>query len=258
MNRSRERPQVVEVEVELAQDKTALRSRKGDTGSVVWRASVDLAQSILQQYYSRKPDALLNPVLLASSHVLELGAGTGLLGAVLSPLVGRYTVTDLEALMPLIQKNMTLNAELSLPKLLPGSPPTRHSTPSSRQSAIRPNVALEALDWVDLHNASPSSRRSAYTFSPADLLLVVDCIYHPSLLPPLLSTIDHLTVPGKTAVLVVVELRAEDVVRRFFEGWLGLAAGGAWEIWSLGGALQGPYAVWVGWKVVQSASTDAL
>lgn len=49
-------------------------SRQGPYACIhLTTASVDLAQSILQQYYSRKPDALLNPVLLASSHVLELG-----------------------------------------------------------------------------------------------------------------------------------------------------------------------------------------
>lgn len=34
--RSEETPHVIEIE--LTQDKTALRSRKGDTGSVLWRA----------------------------------------------------------------------------------------------------------------------------------------------------------------------------------------------------------------------------
>ena len=36
--KKRKSPMVRSVEIEIAQDKTALRSRKGDTGSVVWRA----------------------------------------------------------------------------------------------------------------------------------------------------------------------------------------------------------------------------
>ena len=84
-------------DVLLAQDKTALRSRKGDTGSVLWRArcagflpritltlfihstdfdtlylSLELAQLLLLQRSSRT-DALLDPVRLAEAHVLELG-----------------------------------------------------------------------------------------------------------------------------------------------------------------------------------------
>lgn len=78
-------------------------------------------------------------------------------------------------------------------------------------------------------------------------MLIVDCIYHPSLLPALVVTIDHLATSEKTAVLVVVELRAEDVVREFLDLWL--AAGeGAWEIWHAHEVMEGPYAVWVGWK----------
>jgi len=36
--KKRKSPTVRSIEIEIAQDKTALRSRKGDTGSVVWRA----------------------------------------------------------------------------------------------------------------------------------------------------------------------------------------------------------------------------
>ena len=79
------------IEIELAQDKTALRSRKGDTGSVLWWArfvvlawyylifrdvifgSVAFAQLVLQQYHSHVEDPLLNSKELAKAHILELG-----------------------------------------------------------------------------------------------------------------------------------------------------------------------------------------
>jgi protein N-lysine methyltransferase METTL21D len=79
-------------------------------------------------------------------------------------------------------------------------------------------------------------------------LLVVDCIYHPSLLPALVDTIDYLATIERTVVLVVVELRAEDVVREFLELWLGTGGGDIWEIWHLQDVMEGPYAVWLGWK----------
>lgn len=79
-------------EVLIAQDKTALRSRKGDTGSVLWRAryacdtvvklaikdsshahlSYEFGQHMLNQISSPK-SALLDPSKLAGAHVLELG-----------------------------------------------------------------------------------------------------------------------------------------------------------------------------------------
>ncbi|GJE95861.1 Diaminohydroxyphosphoribosylamino-pyrimidine deaminase-like protein [Phanerochaete sordida] len=222
------------LEVQLAQDKTALRSRKGDTGSVLWRASAELAQLILQQVHSQDSNALLDSSRLQDANVLELGAGTGLLGVVFAPLVKRYTVTDIDDLIPLISKNLALNGVL---------------TPSSQSKGAPtvPNVSAEPLDWVALQNCSASKRQTAYSYPPIDLLLVVDCIYHPSLLPALVDTIDYLSTPERTVVLVVVELRAEDVVREFLELWLA-ASGGSWDIWHAHEVMEGPYVVWVGWK----------
>ncbi|TFY63723.1 hypothetical protein EVJ58_g3090 [Rhodofomes roseus] len=238
------------ISIELLQDKTALRSRKGDTGSVVWRASVDFAQYVLRSYHTRAPDALLDADSLCAAHVLELGAGTGLLGIALSPIVARYTLTDIDALIPLIQKNLAHNR--SLPSLSRNTVGKRRSAHGAGGSAPKDeehaSISIEALDWEALRHASPALRRSSFQYPAIDVLLVVDCIYHPSLLPALLSTIDYLTTPGVTSVLVVVELRAEDVVREFLAGWLRLESDGIWQVWSVPEVLDGPYAVWVGWK----------
>ncbi|OJT05059.1 Diaminohydroxyphosphoribosylamino-pyrimidine deaminase [Trametes pubescens] len=235
------------LEVEIVQDKTALRSRKGDTGSVLWHASVDFAQTVLRQLYGGDAKSLLVPELLKQAHVVELGAGTGLLAVVLSPFVHHYTVTDIHDLVPLIRKNIARNPPL---------PPTSPRSKGARlpPSATASNVTAAALDWIEIRNATPALRQKLAPSAPAGLVLVVDCIYHPSLIPPLLSTIDYLAVPGKTAVLVVVELRAEDVVREFLQGWLALSPAGEWEIWSIGGLVDGPYAVWVGWRCASSGT----
>ncbi|KAL4250006.1 hypothetical protein ABKN59_005937 [Abortiporus biennis] len=223
------------IEVHIAQDKTALRSRKGDTGSVVWKASIDFAQHILQQHHSHTFNSLFDYAKLEDAHVLELGAGTGLLGVVLGRLVRQYTATDIDPLIPLIRKNLSLN--------IPGwvDPSQQQVGPCTR------SVTAEPLDWVVLHQHAPS-RKPIYSFEPVDLLLVVDCIYHPSLLPSLVHTIDYLTTPGRTAVLVLVELRAEDVIREFLERWLKISSEGSWEIWHVNGGVEGPYAMWLGWK----------
>lgn len=170
-------------------------------------------------------------------HALLTRAGTGLLGIVFSSLVRQYTVTDIQDLVPLIIKNLALNNVVD-----------RAASVRSKSESTRGNVRAEALDWVSLHNCSLTARHSAYSYPPIDLLLVVDCIYHPSLLPALVDTINHLATPERTAVLVVVELRAEDVVREFLELWLTASGDDAWEIWHVHEAMEGPYAVWVGWK----------
>lgn len=214
------------VEVQLAQDVTALRSRKGDTGSVVWHASVAFARVVLQQHRFPIPDStFIDYELLKSSRVLELGAGTGILSILLGPLCERYTVTDHPSMIPLIQKNVTNNSS---------------------------NAIVEPLDWISVHSTLSSQRRRQFPVDeesdpPFDLILVVDCIYHPTLIPPLISTIDHYATPEKTAVLVVSELRSEEVLREFINTWLALPG---WSVWHVGGELLGDkrYVLWMGWK----------
>ncbi|KAF8801324.1 hypothetical protein BYT27DRAFT_7342039, partial [Phlegmacium glaucopus] len=219
------------VEIELFQDKTALRTRRGDTGSVLWKASVDVGQLILQQHYSDSTEGLLNNRLLETQHVLELGSGTGLLSIALAPLVRRYTATDIGPLISLIRKNVTLN--------FPGWPNISSKSPGA-------NIAVEELDWQSLESAPISQRAKAFNFEPVDLLLVVDCIYHPSLLSSLVTTIDYLSIPGRTTALVISELRAEDVMREFMETWL---SNPAWEVWRVPNEVLGKhYAIWMGWK----------
>ncbi|KAG5638562.1 hypothetical protein H0H81_011908 [Sphagnurus paluster] len=262
------------ITIELAQDKTALRTRKGDTGSVLWKArfvsptyghaislnkssqnhfcSVDFARLVLQQLHDQNfadaaETSLLDSSVLKNHHVVELGFGnlskrdpasTGLLAIALAPHVSRYTVTDIAALVPLLRKNVSAN--------FPGWPfATPTQVPGSK-------VFVEELDWIVLASASLTQRPKILAdISPADLVLVVDSIYHPSLLLPLIETLHELAVPGRTAVLVVVELRGEEVIREFLELWL---AQPGWEVWRVGdgekgaGGMGRPYAMWLGWR----------
>ena len=143
----------------------------------------------------------------------------------LAPLVRRYTATDVESLIPLIRKNVTFN--------FPGWPSNS-------------NIAVEELDWELLESTPISQRAKVFNFEPVDLILAVDCIYHPSLLSSMVTTIDYLSIPGRTTVLIISELRAEDVMREFMEIWLSKPS---WEIWRIPNQVLGKhYAIWMGRK----------
>ncbi|KAI0291837.1 putative methyltransferase-domain-containing protein [Russula brevipes] len=209
----------VVLEYSLFQDKTALRSRSGDTGSVLWKASIEFLSLVLRQLHFPEPSSrgLFDYAKLKQAHILELGSGTGLLALGLSPLARRYTATDIPALLPLLRKNL-----LSVP-------PTTAGT-----------ITVVDLDWT-----LPALRQVDVSTDPPDVLLIVDCIYHPTLVRPLLGTMTAIAAPRHTVAVVVAELRAEDVLREFLEGWIELG----WCVWSVAEGLLGPrWGMWVAWR----------
>lgn len=112
-------------------------------------------------------------------------------------------------------------------------------------STSTPNILAQDLDWITLQATPPTLRAKAFSFEAIDLLFAVDCVYHPSLVSPLVDAIQYLTTPGKTTVVVVVELRMEEVIREFLEAWL--RSDPRWQIWSLGEQrLDSAYALWMG------------
>ncbi|KAF6753063.1 putative methyltransferase-domain-containing protein [Ephemerocybe angulata] len=235
-------PPVDSYEFQLIQDKTALNSRKGDTGSVVWKASIDLSRFVLQEHAFPTSRSLFSSTKLKTSHVVELGAGTGLLSLIFSPLVRKYTVTDTADLISLIQKNVRQN--------FPGWPSLPEGAPGS-------NIAVESLDWIELQRANESQQAKLLSDivpsneDPINLVLVVDCIYHPTLIPPLLATIDRLATSSITEVLVLSELRSEEVLREFLEGWMCIPG---WKVWHVGGDLLQDlhYVMWIGRKNISA------
>jgi predicted nicotinamide N-methyase len=207
---------------------------------------------------------------LRNAHVMELGAGTGLLGLILAPLVGSYTFTDLPEICHLIEKNINLNIDLLVPAPLssPARRKKRKSGQDSKPSNRRPaNIAVEPLDWVALYNTPSRSRARLFPVPnpPFDLILATDTIYNPALVSPFLAALDHYAADqGRTIVFIVMELRDEDVTREFLHQWINL---GGWRIWrtdgadALEGAIADPvdirpkdrllderFASWVAWK----------
>ncbi|KAG8846832.1 hypothetical protein FRB91_000416 [Serendipita sp. 411] len=242
--------QMETLEITLTQDITGLRSRVGDTGGGVWRGSVLLSQALLAHFHDTSSDHLFDVTRLKECCVLELGAGTGLLGLILGPLVALWTCTDLPEMVPLIKKNHALN----------------------RDSTMGGSLGTEALDWNKLYECAFAARKRMFPISSfssisgdrpitrelesdtedrdIDLVLAVDCVYNPSLIPPLLTTIDHFSSPNKTIVMVVMELRDDEVVRQFLTQWCMMPA---WEVWRIGDDrnqvfLDERFVIWIGLK----------
>ncbi|KAH8832815.1 putative methyltransferase-domain-containing protein [Flagelloscypha sp. PMI_526] len=211
-----------ELEVQLAQDTTSLRSRKGDTGSVLWRSCLDFGTAILNDLEG----LFVSREALKDATVLELGAGTGLLSILLAPLFKSYTATDLPELVPLIQKNVALN---------------------SQGSRDLNSIHVQPLDWLDPVSWYPIPKNTY-----PDIILATDVTYNTFLLPKLVETFNHLTNPAGHAgatVVVVTELRSHEIVQEFLDLWMNSTSSVRWEIWRVGTwflTSRGPYVVWAG------------
>jgi hypothetical protein len=248
--------------VTIRQDSTSLRSTGGDTGSVIWRSSLYLAEKIIRdlseitsgrrRHPSEQIAQLLSPIELAKCRVLELGSGTGILPLLLlahpylaKPDLGlKWLATDQPSMLSLLQKNLALSS-----------------------------AHVAALDWVEAsmvyHSNSESIKLSFLRnlMEPfggsknqdakiADLIIATDCIFNPSLFGPFVDTLNLCSAPQKTIVMVVCELREPEAMTEFLQSWLNVGKRG--EQWSihalegeavLGKGLLRGSVVWVGWRV---------
>jgi protein N-lysine methyltransferase METTL21D len=113
-------------------------------------------------------------------------AGTGNLGLALVPLARTFTMTGFESL---IQKNVSLNS------------PGWHDQFISNSRA---NITNGELDWITIASLPLGTVRARYCLAPNvtsaiedefsdpaawNLIFAIDCIYNPSLLPALVTTI---------------------------------------------------------------------
>ncbi|XP_040916792.1 protein-lysine methyltransferase METTL21D [Toxotes jaculatrix] len=158
----------------------------GDVGCVVWDAAIVLAKYLeTKQFYD--PSGGVN--VWAGKSVVELGAGTGVVGLMAATLGAQVTVTDLEDLQTLLKVNIKENQAL----ISSGS------------------ATAKVLKWgEDVSEFMP----------PPHYVLMADCIYYEQSIVPLVESLKLLSGP-ETCIICCYEQRTEGVnpkvERRFFE-----------------------------------------
>ncbi|XP_054653656.1 protein-lysine methyltransferase METTL21D isoform X1 [Dunckerocampus dactyliophorus] len=158
----------------------------GDVGCVVWDAAIVLAKYLETKVF-HDPSSGVN--LWAGRRVVELGAGTGLVGLMAATLGAHVSVTDLDDLQSLLKVNIQDNQTL----ISSGS------------------ITAKVLKWGE----------DVSDFLPfPNYVLMADCIYYEQSIAPLVETLKLLAGP-ETCVICCYEQRTEGinpkVERQFFE-----------------------------------------
>ncbi|XP_013383912.1 protein-lysine methyltransferase METTL21D-like [Lingula anatina] len=159
------------------------QSAVGDVGCVVWDAAISLT------LYLETPDFQETPGSnkLRGKNVLELGAGTGIVGIQAACLGANSIITDLEDFVPLMALNIRVN-----------------------QALITGSATARELRWgTDVTD-----------YQPPDYILIADCVYYEEAVGPLVQTITDLC-DDHTVVICSYEERTTgnkpELQKKFFE-----------------------------------------
>ncbi|KAI0260911.1 putative methyltransferase-domain-containing protein [Gloeopeniophorella convolvens] len=141
-------------------------------GGIAWPAG-----EVLARYLARRGRAL------QGSRVLELGSGTGLVGLVAGRLGAHVCVTDQAPLVPIMERNIALNA-------------------------LQSNVTAAELDWA----------HPVPALDPPDLILAADCVYFEPAFPLLVATLAALVPlpPARAPEVLFCYKKRRKADKRFF------------------------------------------
>ncbi|XP_074008599.1 EEF1A lysine methyltransferase 3 [Numenius arquata] len=143
----------------------------------VWEAALFLCRYIEEQHLDFR-----------GRRVIELGAGTGIVGILVALLGGDVTITDQPAALDQIRENVQLNFPAG---------------------GARPRV--QALVWGQDEGTVPGGY---------EVILGSDIVYHPPSFPPLLGTLRHLCGPRAIALLCAKMRGGDSGARHFFHQML--------------------------------------
>ncbi|KAL7407440.1 hypothetical protein ABVT39_008405 [Epinephelus coioides] len=145
----------------------------------VWEAALNLCRYLEEQ-----------SVELRGKRIIELGAGTGVVGILAARLGADVTLTDLPLALPQLQANVSANM------------------PSDGWPSTPP--AVLPLSWGEDHMNFPSDW---------DLVLCADIIYLPETYPLLVDTLAHLCM-NVAVVYLSSKMRKEHETPSFYEVFL--------------------------------------
>ncbi|KAE8233177.1 hypothetical protein CF326_g1787 [Tilletia indica] len=181
---SAETPEGSYFDVHLYQDVS------GGCGGRIWPAA-----EVLGAYLARSPEVWR--AKWEGKQVVELGSGTGLLGLLCARmgLGGMVWITDQDAMLDLMQRNLKLNEEVA------------HAEGGNASAkSLSSTCVVKQLNWGEpIPEDIPSK---------PDVLLLADCVYLEVAFQPLVDTMVELSTPSTEILFCYQKRRKAD--KRFF------------------------------------------
>jgi len=177
-----------------------------DVGSTVWTAAIMLSKYMEHHYGTMAQQ-------LQGRECIELGSGTGLVGLVLASLGATVTLTDLEFVLPRLQRNILLNTKGVLRVGIEGEEDTEWST-----TAAGGKVRARELTWGKEGSLDQLQ-------GPFQLVVACEVIYEKQHIEILLETLRGLVTP-ETELLFAYDTRGRVGIQPFLE-----AASSEFSLW---------------------------
>jgi len=212
----------------------------GVTGAVVWDGAVVLARCM--EWWARDDDSgcgIGMPV--RGMNIIELGAGCGLTGLVLSFMGAKVTLTDQEERLSLLKHNLSLN--FPQPTLDHRDQKDNVGNKKNRKGGTKEKEKSKFVSKSDdsRRNRSPNDKGYAEvreldwesedlsSFQPLDLVIATDCVFNELVVPPFVNVLHKLceieesllnaseVSESKIPVLNCMEIRCAEVHEVFLE-----------------------------------------
>ena len=166
----------------------------GEEAVVVWDAGLVLAYYLVKHQSTYRLCDKQNP-----PHVVDVGAGTGVVGLVASSLGANVTLTDLPRILPLLEEGISANRELI------------ENTQRYKENHF---IRALPLKWGNKSDVNEVCRKTTkneiYVGGPPELVLVSDCVYFEESLAPLIFTLRELVKASNNSATILLSYEIRD------------------------------------------------
>ena len=166
----------------------------GEEAVVVWDAGL-----VLAYFLEKNQEALGFSNEEKPLHVVDVGAGTGVVGLVAASLGANVTLTDLPRIIPFLEEGIEANSTLFC---------------ATNSKSLDSFIRTIPLSWGSINDVNElcmiKDKNGVKIGGPPDLIVVSDCVYFEASLAPLICTLRELARASSHTVPIYLSYEVRD------------------------------------------------